>query len=92
LTVPKIVPRRLRKNAQYNFCAVCALLRNVWRMKKNQDNWYKFERQSRGGVGDKTQRLFEIMPAFESGAYFLIYHNSIAAHEVGMCRMAGENN
>jgi hypothetical protein len=35
---------------------------------------------------------FEIMLALERVVYLLIYHNSIAAHEVGMCRMAGENN
>ena len=40
----------------------------------------------------QNKMTFEIMLALESGAYFLIYHNSIAAHEVGMCRMAGENN
>ena len=36
--------------------------------------------------------IFEIIGAFESDAYFLIYHNFILAHEVGVCRMAGENN
>jgi len=62
-----------RNNAQYIFCYICALLRNVW------------------GWG-QNKMTFEIMLALESVAYFLIYYNSITAHEVGMCRMAGENN
>jgi hypothetical protein len=73
LTAPKIVPRISRNNAQYNFCTVCALLRNVW-------GW------------EQNKMTFEIMLALERVVYLLIYHNSIAAHEVGMCRMAGENN
>lgn len=71
--VPKIVSWTSSNNAQYKFCIVCELLRNVW-------SW------------GQNKMTFEIMLALESGAYFLIYHNAIAAHKVGMCRMAGENN
>jgi len=36
MAAPKMVPRILRNNAQYNFCAVCALLRDVWSWGQNK--------------------------------------------------------